>query len=195
MTNTNSDVIVRHIIADSIDVRDSADGRRVCGIAAPFGSEFDAGAFVETFVRGAFAKTCAERGDKVPLLEGHRADAMPLGRATRLEETSDGLYAEFLISRTQRGEEALQLARDGVMHSFSVGFVPVRDKRRTTADGRPLVERHEVKLHHVGLISEVPAYDDAKVLAIRAGFDPDDDTCAPRLSVWRARILTSPTAG
>ena len=191
MTQTNTDVIVRELVADTIDVRESAEGRRVCGIAAPFGSRFDAVEFVETFRPGAFAKSVAERADKVPLLEGHRRDAMPLGRATRLEETPDGLYAEFLISRTQRGEEALMLARDGVMHSFSVGFVPVRDKRSTTDDGRPLVERLEVKLHHVGLISEVPAYDAAKVLAIRTEYDPDDEKVAPRLSVWRSRLYAT----
>jgi hypothetical protein len=112
---------------------------------------------------------------------------MPLGRAIHLEERSDGLYAEFLISRTGRGDEALQLARDGVMHSFSVGFVPVRDKRRTTSDGRPLIERQEVKLHHVGLISEVPAYADARVLAVRDDATNDDTS---RLAIWRARILT-----
>lgn len=195
MTNTNTDVLVRELLAGSVEVRDSDEGRRICGIAAPFGSAFDAGDYVETFVQGSFAKSVAERGSKIPLLEAHRRDAMPLGRATRLEETTDGLYAEFLVSRTARGEEALALARDGVMHSFSVGFVPVRDERRTTADGRPLVERHEVKLHHVGLISEVPAYDDARVLAIRNGFDPDAAAAAPRLSVWRARILASPTVG
>jgi phage head maturation protease len=74
------------------------------------------------------------------------------------------------------------------MHSFSVGFVPVRDRRSETGDGRPMIQRQEVKLHHVGLISEVPAYDNAKVLAVR-DFDPDDEETAPRLSLWRAKLL------
>jgi len=80
------------------------------------------------------------------------------------------------------------LTRDGVMHSFSVGFVPVRDRRSETGDGRPMIQRQEVKLHHVGLISEVPAYENAKVLAVR-DFDPDDEETAPRLAVWRAKLL------
>ena len=185
----SANIIERSLIAESLEVRESAEGRRVCGICAPFGRDFDAGDYVEQFARGAFAKSIADRGDKIPLLEGHRKDAMPLGRAIHLEERNDGLYAEFLISRTGRGEEALALARDGVMHSFSVGFVPVRDTRRKTPDGRPLVVRDEVKLHHVGLISEVPAYDDARVLAVRE-YDPDDEQAAPRLAVWRARLLS-----
>ena len=185
-----SNIIERSLIAETLEVRESPEGRRVCGIAAPIGRDFAAGDYVEQFARGAFHKSIAERGDKIPLLEGHRQDAMPLGRAVTCDETSDGLYAEFLISRTGRGDEALQLARDGVMHSFSVGFVPVRDKRRTTADGRPLVVRDEVKLHHVGLISEVPAYDDAKVLAVR-DYAPDAELAAPRLSVWRARLYSA----
>jgi len=181
------DIIVRALGVDTLEVRESVEGRRICGIAAPFDVDYDAGDYVERFHRGAFQKSIIERGDKIPLLEAHRHDAMPLGRAVTLEERSDGLYAEFLISRTGRGEEALQLARDKVMHSFSVGFVPVRDTRHKTADGRPLVVRDEVKLHHVGLISEVPAYDDARVLAVR-DYDPDDEIVAPRLSVWRGRL-------
>jgi len=183
----SQNIIERTLSTDSLEVRESPEGRRVCGIAAPFGSQFDAGEYVESFLPGSFQKTLTERADRVPLLEAHRRDAMPLGRATTLSETERGLYAEFLVSRTARGEEALQLAREGVMHSFSVGFVPVRDKRSTTGDGRPLVERQEVKLHHVGLISEVPAYDDARVLSVRE-FDPDDEQRAPRLSVWRGRL-------
>ena len=183
----SANIIERSLLGESLEVRESPEGRRVCGIAAPFGRDYDAGDYVEQFSRGAFAVSIRDRGDQLPLLEAHRQDAMPLGRAIHLEERNDGLYAEFLISRTGRGDEALQLARDGVMHSFSVGFVPVRDKRRTTADGRPMVVRDEVKLHHVGLISECPAYDDAKVLAVR-DYDPDDEQAAPRLSVWRARL-------
>ncbi len=185
----SANIIERSLLGESLEVRESPEGRRVCGIAAPFGRDYDAGDYVEQFSRGAFAVSIRDRGDQIPLLEAHRQDAMPLGRAIHLEERNDGLYAEFLISRTGRGDEALQLARDGVMHSFSVGFVPVRDKRRTTADGRPMVVRDEVKLHHVGLISEVPAYDDARVLAVR-DYDPDDEQAAPRLAVWRARLLS-----
>ena len=185
-----TDIIERAIVGESLEVRESAEGRRVCGIAAPFNSEFDAGDYVERFAYGSFAKSIAERGDRIPLREAHRQDAMPLGKASRLEETSAGLYAEFLISKTRRGEEALELARDGTMHSFSVGVVPVRDRRAKTVDGRPLVERQEVKLHHVGLISEVPAYQEAKVTCVREDFDPDDEDACPKLSVWRARILS-----
>tara|TARA_Y100001963_G_scaffold147678_1_gene224358 strand:+ start:1013 stop:1576 length:564 start_codon:yes stop_codon:yes gene_type:complete len=185
----SQNIIERSLVADSIEVRESAEGRRISGIAAPFGETYDAGEYVERFQKGAFAKSIVERGDRIPLLEAHRRDAMPLGRSTTLEETSSGLFAEFLVSRTDRGEEALQLARDGVMHSFSVGFMPVRDQMTEAGDGRPLIDRTEVKLHHVGLISEVPAYADAKVLAVR-DYDPDDEETCPKLAVWRARILT-----
>ena len=107
----STNIIERSLMVDeSLEVRESADGRRVCGIAAPFNKRFGTGSYVEEFARGAFAKSIADRGDKIPLLEGHRQDAMPLGRAIHLEERTDGLYAEFLISRTGRGEEALALA-------------------------------------------------------------------------------------
>ena len=66
MTQTNTDVIVRELVADTIDVRESAEGRRVCGIAAPFGSRFDAGEFVE--VQGTAEERPFSRGQLDELL-------------------------------------------------------------------------------------------------------------------------------
>ena len=104
MTNN---IIERSLLSESLEVRESPAGRRVCGLAAPFDRQYDAGDYVEQISRGAFAVSIRDRGDQIPLLEAHRQDAMPLGRAIHLEERSDGLYAEFPISRTGRGDEAL----------------------------------------------------------------------------------------
>ena len=43
------------MVGETLEVRESAEGRRVCGIAAPFNKRFDTGDYVEEFARGAFA--------------------------------------------------------------------------------------------------------------------------------------------
>ncbi len=50
-----ANIIERSLLSESLEVRESPEGRRVCGIAAPFGRDYDAGDYVEQFagrVRG-----------------------------------------------------------------------------------------------------------------------------------------------
>ena len=49
MTN---DIIIRALAADTLEVRESPEGRRICGIAAPFNQDYDAGDYVERFTQG-----------------------------------------------------------------------------------------------------------------------------------------------
>ena len=49
----------------------------------------------------------------------------PLGRATELRDDAAGVYGAFRISATRRGDEVLEMLRDGVLDSFSVGFAPI----------------------------------------------------------------------
>ena len=152
-----------------LEVR-GTDQRIVAGIAVPFGAVAEiAGRFSEAFIKGSFARTIRERGDRVRLLALHDGvNRLPLGRATVLREDSAGLYAELRVSKTQAGDDVLELVRDGAIDGLSVGFAPVVDV--WSADRRH-VERHEVKLHEISLVTE-PAYGDARVLAVRAATTP-----------------------
>ena len=51
--------------------------------------------YTETFQRGSFARSIAERGDRVKLLSQHNRSSNPLGRATSLVEDPAGLIGEF----------------------------------------------------------------------------------------------------
>lgn len=148
--------------ASFADLEVRQKGRMIVGWAVPFDEEADVGFYQEVFRHGAFTKTIAERGDKVKVLAGHRADRMPLGKASRLEERSKGLWAELFISNTTQGDEALQLVADGALDALSIGFRPIRHRTR---DG--VLERLEVRLDEISLVP-LPVYDDAEIVAVRS---------------------------
>ena len=180
--------LTRAFAAD-LAVRADRDGRTVSGIVVPFDTVArvsDGGpAYDERFARGAFAKTIAERGDRVKLLLQHDSSE-PIGRATLLREDTAGLYGEFRVSAVPAGEQALELVRDGVIDSFSVGFTPIKH----SSDGRVTV-RTEVRLREASLVT-FGAYDGARVLALRAAFAalPEED----REELLRAIETTGATA-
>ncbi len=146
---------------------EAGTGRTLHGIAVPFGQTIDVvdhlGEYRERFEPGSTKRTIAERGHKVRLFTQHERRRLPIGRATELVEKPDGLHAAFEVANTRDGDDALELVRAGVVDSFSVGFVPMRE--RLDDDGT--VVRTEVKLLEVSLVSD-PAYPGAKVAGIRS---------------------------
>lgn len=168
-----SEVITRAYAWD-LSIRADAAGRTVAGIVVPFDTVArvsDGGKpYQERFQRGAFAKTITERGDRVKLLYQHD-HAEPIGRATLLREDPVGLYAEFKVSAVPAGDQALELVRDGVIDSFSVGFAKVKERK----DGDVTV-RTEVALREASLVT-FPAYDGARITALRAALEslPDEE--------------------
>jgi len=181
--------------AGDLEVRASGDGRIIGGIVVPYertARVSDGGpSYSEQFQRGAFSKTLSERGDRVKFLSQHNARTNPLGTAIKDSWRDDaaGLYGEFRVSKTQAGDEALELVRDGALDSFSVGFTPVKHEKRSGT-----VVRTEVRLNEVSLVT-FPAYEDARVLAVRealAAFG-EDDTEELRRMVAEALDLTPAT--
>lgn len=131
-----------------LEVRTAGDGRTVCGICVPYGVVQRINANLsEVFIRGAFSNV-VRASHRVKFLVGHDASALPIGRATLLREDEAGLYGEFRISDTERGSEVLTLIRDGALSELSIGFSPLKDKRRQ--DG--VVER---QLAHLAEVSAV----------------------------------------
>lgn len=189
-----SETLSRAYAAD-LEVRASGDGRIIAGIVVPYDRTArvsDGGpSYAEQFQRGAFAKTLSERGDRVKFLSQHNARSNPLGVANgdAWREDGAGLYGEFRVSKTQAGDEALALVRDGALDSFSVGFTPIKHEKRSG-----VVVRTEVRLNEVSLVT-FPAYEDARVLAVRealAAFG-EEDTDELRRMVAEALDLTPAT--
>lgn len=173
-----------------LELRETDGDHYVRGVVAPYGTEYDAVEYVETFAPGVFARSLDQRGSNVPLTELHERNRFLIGRATAWQETADGLMGTFQLAPTDRGREALNLARSGMVNGFSVGFKPLRNET-TVVDGRKHVVRTEALLDHVGLV-DAPAYETARVLEARGEsiddlpFDPDSVLAAPRLARWRA---------
>lgn len=93
--------------------------------------------------KGAFKKTLEEQGDRVKVFWIHEFRE-PIGKPLALKEVprsklppkllerapdaTGGLYANLKISETRRGNEALVLARDGVLDEGSIGFDTVKEE-------------------------------------------------------------------
>jgi HK97 family phage prohead protease len=144
-------------------LRSESDGT-LTGICVPFGevsylTEHTGG---ERFVPGAFARTIVARSGKVRLKSLH-SDAMPVGLASELRETDEGLHGTFRLYDTPEGRAARERARDGVYGGLSIEFRALAEHKAD--DG--VMEVTEAALHAVALELD-PAYAGAKVLAVRS---------------------------
>lgn len=97
------------------------DSRMISGYASTY--DLDQGG--DIIVKGAFAKTLETNSKRVKVLWQHNSQ-MPIGRPLSMVEDERGLYVQSYIAKTRQGDEALELAREGIIDSMSIGYV-VRD--------------------------------------------------------------------
>jgi hypothetical protein len=102
-----------------------------------------------------------------------------------MREDAAGLYGEFRVSNTASANDQLELARDGVLDSFSIGFAPVKHVKR----GDTTV-RTEVNLREVSLVT-FPAYEGALVAGVRSLDNIDLDATVEALVGFEADHLIS----
>nr|WP_257213870.1 HK97 family phage prohead protease [Rhodococcus pyridinivorans] len=121
------------------------------------------GPYRERFLKGSTARSIRERAHKIRLMVGHDTRRLPIGTTVEMVEADDGLHAAFRISETADGNDALTLIRDGIVDSFSIGFIPLRSQR--ASDG--VIERLEVSIREVSLVFQ-GAYPGAKLAGVRA---------------------------
>jgi len=149
------------------EVRDSPDGR----------------AYRETIARGAMAGLDPARvrleymADSTPQSYSHHEGSRLIGRGVSADLEGDGALMRFRVSKTPLGDEAYELARDGVLTDMSVAFKPVSHRR--TKDG--IVERTKIDLGRVALVA-AGAYQGAQITAVRAASEgdmSDEKTTAP----------------
>lgn len=150
----------RTITVKGIELReDAGDGTHIEGIAVPFGQRID-------LWRGAaeeFAPDC-DFGDttRTKLSRDH---GRLIGKVTAATREADGLHITAAISDTDEGRDAVQLIRDGVLDSFSVGFIPTTTDKRMEGDTSVYVRR-AVRLLEVA-VTGIPAYTAAAITGQR----------------------------
>jgi HK97 family phage prohead protease len=149
----------------------------------------------ERFLPGAFADVASSRV-KIRLTDVHdQTGRRPLGVATEFRDTDVGLIGSFRFYNTPEGRGGWENVVEETYGGLSVGFMPV-DERRGEDGAREIVK---ARLFHVSLVDE-PAYDDARVLAVRSAtpdvsellavtYDLDEFPDPPDLSrlVWGNR--------
>lgn len=152
-----------------------AGERIVEGVAVPYGDPteiYERGAlFWEQFAPGAFGDSIAKRGTRVPLLLHHDDRSLPVGKTVELTETADALRVVARVSDTTDGNDALTLVRDGVLDGLSVGFYSLGEQWNSERTERTVTR---AELRELSLVN-FPAYDNARVLAVRSAQGPDED--------------------
>jgi HK97 family phage prohead protease len=114
--------------------------------------------------KGAFTKTIAEGfpAGRVKMLWQHDK---PLGMPSEMFEDERGLYVKGKISRTQLGDEALELMRDGVVDRMSIGFSIPQNKSGFNEEGIRIIS--EVKLFEFSPVT-FPANEAAHIMAVKS---------------------------
>ncbi|BBC74407.1 primosome assembly protein PriA [Altererythrobacter sp. B11] len=141
-----------------------AEGRRLEGYAATFGSEARIGSIIETIARGAFQKAIG--GDVVALFDHDHGKVLGRTRSgtLRLAEDAKGLAFVLELPDTHAGRDILALAERGDLGGMSFGFRVPPGGDSWDGDHRTL---ETVDLKEISVVSAWPAYPDTS-LALRS---------------------------
>lgn len=133
-------------------------------IVEGYASTWDTDEVGDVIMPGAFQKSLSERypAGKIKLLRDHD---QPIGVPLEMYEDDRGLYVKARVSETPLGDETLQLARDGVINAFSIGFSIPRGKSDYSEDMEIRYIR-ECKLYEFSLVT-FPANEAAVLTAVK----------------------------
>lgn len=158
--------------------------RTITGLAVPYGVPAESDGQLWQFSQGSLAWS---EDSRVKLWVNHDSDRA-VGFAQQLDDRQDGLYATFKVARGAAGDEALQMAEDGVWDGFSIGLAKggkyVRRGRVSHAVSAPLMEIS---------LTPAPAFDDARVHAVAASATNQGEkmTAAQRARLAELRALNT----
>jgi HK97 family phage prohead protease len=136
----------------------------------------------EIVSRGAFGNI-QNRASRIKVNRDHDIRRV-IGRAVTFHPSRDeGLVAEVRVSRTDLGNDTLELAKDGVLDA-SAGFTIKDEPGAEVWETRSRRRLNAIWLVHIALTPE-PAYDTANVLAVREAPEPVAASSTPNLDQWR----------
>lgn len=134
-----------------LEVRSGNDGRTIYGIAVPYNAPTRIDdVLVEQFARGAFNHQI-NRPQRVKFAREHvLLGGEIIGAASMLKDDAAGLYVELRAARTPRGDETLELVKDGALDQLSIMFREAKSRR--LAGG--VTERVTADLREVAVVME-----------------------------------------
>jgi HK97 family phage prohead protease len=145
---------------------DGTPSRTITGIAVPYG----VAATVADGTEVIFEQGSLPVEGKAPRLYMNHDSNQAIGIVTERVDTPEGMLFSAKISKTAAGDEALQLALDGVLDSVSVGVNPT--KTRANKDGSLTVLAADwIELSMV----PVPAFAGAMITDIAASIHHEDE--------------------
>jgi HK97 family phage prohead protease len=145
---------------------DGTPSRTITGIAVPYGVP----ATVSDGTQVVFEQGSLPIEGKAPRLYMNHDSNQAIGIVTERVDTPEGMLFSAKISKTAAGDEALQLALDGVLDSVSVGVNPT--KTRANKDGSLTVLAADwIELSMV----PVPAFAGAIITDIAASIHHEDE--------------------
>ncbi|MBD8466795.1 HK97 family phage prohead protease [Plantibacter sp. CFBP 8798] len=143
--------------AETVDT----EKREIKGTAVPFNSDANIGDYyVERFAPGAV------QDSQGALLYWRHSE--PIGKLTASGDSEAGWDITARVSETTLGNDALTLARDGVVTQLSVGFERGGEYTTEEREGDvPIITRTKVKVREVSLVPFGAYSDKAKVTEVR----------------------------
>ena len=156
-----------------------APTRTISGVAAPYGVS----ATVSDGTSVQFAPGSLPVDGKAPKLFMYHDSSQPVGLVTSRSETSEGMMFSAKIADTVAGNEALQLAKEGVLDNVSVG-VDVIDSYRD--DNGTMVITSAV-WRELSLVP-IPAFSGATITDVAASADTTPD----EISVTEPQVEETP---
>lgn len=135
----------------------TVEGRTIMGYAARFGNVDQVGDVIQ---KGAFRKTLEGAG-RIKTFYNHM---IPIGKPVKIVEDEQGLYTESVISRTAKGDEILELVKDGVICEMSIAYEVIQESMDAARKIRVL---KELKLYEFGPV-DFPANPEAIITGMKS---------------------------
>ena len=156
-----------------------APTRTISGVAAPYGvsAQVSDGTSVE------FAPGSLPLNGKAPKLFMYHDSSQPVGLVTSRTETAEGMLFSAKIADTAAGNEALQLAKEGVLDNVSVGVDVVDSYRKE--DGTMVIT--SAIWRELSLVP-IPAFSGATITDVAASADTTPD----EISVTEPQVEETP---
>lgn len=198
---------LRTIAIDPESIRTDDARRTITAQAVPYNVDqpIPSEGIVERFAPGAFAHQLKPGAiDRVHVTHLHqRHGGEVIGRLLAGSETDRGLQVEMHVSKTTRGNDTLELVRDGALSEVSIGFRS--NSKGSRREGQNLVVRTRASLFEVAIVPEGAYGRNATVSGLRSMGDllraatddepaedeTDVEVVVPGMSLDQARALAA----